>query len=1345
MLRLGCAMLFVWIMILETKAVSGDDRHFFFTHLQLEDGLSQQTVLTIFQDTEQYIWIGTNDGLDRYDGYGYRRYSKEYDDPYYLEDNYIQKILQDSAGNIWVATGWSVNCIDHLTDRITHYRFVEEKREFIGMMHYTSDKRLLVFTENYLYLYDSQRDTFCLQKIDGEMPRDVLSIAEDVNGNFYLGTQSQGFFIYDRDFRFIGKLHAGGSSYGGQLPKGPIAEVWVESRDKIWMIANHKELLLYRPQSHEIVTVKGLYWVSRIIDWDETHLMAGGAYGLFLVDKNTLEVYPLDVRAGEYGGLSHAYVTSLCKDRNGDLWVGTFYGGVNYFNQYNLRFDFVRSIEAAGVIGEGVEDANGVVWFGMKGGGLLAYDMKTRTQRNYWIEGKPMLYGNVKSVIRQGTDIYLSLNGAKVYRFSIPEKKFYLIADYGVGDIIALYKDSGGRLWIPTNSGAGLVVLDQNGQAIDSLNLCKRYSRLKFIVSVLEIEKNVFLFGTRFCGVYFYNGNTGECNMQSLEKWGLNQDIYLQITSILKDGKGDIWVATKRRGLFRLDSAMQLKERYTQADGLPARIYGIAEHNGDIWLMNSKEFYRLDVRQRKIKRYPAIEELTMAETSVNALFKGSGNRLFLPGTRGFLVVNPDVLTENAVEPPVLLTDLKVDNQIVVPGEKGSPLSKKLNLQGKLILRHDQTNISIGYLALNYLYPQQNRYAYRMLGLEDKWNEAGERREAIYNNLRPGTYTFQVKGSNNEGVWNEKGAELQIVILPPLWDRWWAWLGYLIVVSGIIYVVVRSRYQKLELERSLHLKELEQEKMKELAEEKTRFFTYAAHEFRTPLTLIINPLDDVLQQCALTVNVREALSLVRRSAGRMLSLVNSLLDIERREAGKQKVNLVGMELGAFIRETVIPFASVADSRKIDFNIEVVPEYLPGLYDKEQWESIISNLLSNAFKFTPEGGHIGLSLHLIEKEEAWEVAEGRTLAVDIVRWLYLRVKDDGIGISKEKIDWIFEPFYQGEEDLHGQIAGTGVGLSLIKSVVTQERGIIFARLPEKGTEMCILLPYRAATEEQMQQSIRYNERPDGRESQSKGREISWRVSELKILLVEDNSDALAYLEKQLMGDYVIFTAANGLEAWGIIEREVPDMVISDVMMPVMDGIALCVKLKEDFRFSHIPVILLTAKAMQSQVEEGFKAGADDYIVKPFSVMLLKVRIRNLFSNREQVKKTYTKKFSLDDLGFEIDKANKTFMERYVEIVRNNFRNTDFDADVIYAQMGMSRANFYKKLKSITDMSSNEIIRNIRLESAALLLKETKLSISEVAGQVGFSSVSYFGSCFKARYGMSPREFQNNTLGK
>ena len=696
-------------------------------------------------------------------------------------------------------------------------------------------------------------------------------------------------------------------------------------------------------------------------------------------------------------------------------------------------------------------------------------------------------------------------------------------------------------------------------------------------------------------------------------------------------------------------------------------------------------------------------------------------------------------------PPVLLTDLKINNRIVVPGEKDSPLSKKLNLQGKLILRHDQTNISISYLALNYLYPQQNRYAYRMLGLEDEWNEAGGRREAIYNSLRPGTYTFQVKGSNNEGVWNEKGAELQIVILPPLWDRWWAWLGYLVVVSGIVYTVVRSRYQKFELERSLHLKELEQEKTKELAEEKKRFFTYAAHEFRTPLTLIINPLNDVLLHHALSAGVREALSLVHRSAERMLSLVNSLMDIEREEAGKQQVNPVALDLRAFVRETAIPFASVADSRKIGFNIEVVPEYLPAWYDKEQLESIISNLLSNAFKFTPEGGHICLSLYLVEPEEARKAAEGRTLAADVVRWLYLRVKDDGIGIPKEKIDRIFEPFYRGEEDLHGQIAGTGVGLSLIRSVITRRQGIIFARLPEQGTEMCVLLPYRAATEEQMRQSVRHNERPDGPEPESESREIPWRVSELKILLVEDNSDALAYLEKQLMGDYVIFTAANGMEAWSIVEREVPDMVISDVMMPVMDGIALCTRLKEDFRFSHIPVILLTAKTMQSQVEEGLKAGADDYIVKPFSVMLLKVRIRNLFSNREQMKKTYAKKYSLDNLGFEIDKANKTFMERYVEIVRNNFRNADFDADAIYAQMGMSRANFYKKLKSITDMSSNEIIRNIRLESAALLLKETKLSISEVAVQVGFSSVSYFGSCFKARYGMSPREFQNNVREK
>lgn len=1325
-------------------AVNKED--FFFTRLEFEDGLSQQTVFAIFQDSDHFIWIGTSDGLNRYDGYEFRKYGKEYEDPFYLEDNYIQKILQDSVGNIWVTTGWSVNCIHYQTEAISHYYFVQHKeREYMSTMFYTSDRRLLAFTEKNLYIYDSQRDTFCLYELQGEiLPVDVLSVAEDRAGNFYLGTHAMGIFIYDREFRLVDRLLPGASEFRGVLPEGPLEELFFDGEDKMWMVSDRKHLLCYYPEERRFVRVAGLDWVVKVIDWDENYLLVGSSNGLFFVDKESFAVSAVDINVGEHGGLSHHYVTSLFKDLNGDLWVGTFYGGVNYCNKYNHRFNFVKSYVTGGVLTSGADDWKGRVWFAIDKGGLLEYDVRRHTQKSYWINQDGRNENNIKTVIADGDDVYFSMYGAQIYRFSIPDKKFHLVADYGVGDICTLLKDSKKRLWIPTNTGQGLIVLDKEKRVIDSLNLCKKYSRLAFIVSILEIDKNVFLLGTQFSGLYLYDENTGQFTMLPYSDWGHDGQIYIHVTSMLKDGAGDIWVATKSQGLYKLDNQLKLKGRYTQADGLPARIYGIAEHNGDIWLMNSREFYRFDPRQHTLECFPAIEEIMAPGTTVNAIFKGTDDRLYLPGTNGFLMIDPSKLVENSVIPPVVLTELKIDNEIIQPTIQDSPLSVKLNLQHKIVLRYDQTNLSIGYLALNYLYPQQNRYAYRMLGFENKWNEVGDRREAYYNNLQPGTYTFQVKGSNNDGVWNEEGAELQIVVLPPLWARWWAWAGYFLVVSVVVILIVRARHQKHELERFLHLKELEKEKLRELAEERNRFFTYAAHEFRTPLTLIINPLNEILQKYVHAAGVKESLLLIRRSAEKLLSLVNSLMEVEKREGGKLELHPAGLDFGRFVREMSLPFVSIADSRRIHFKTEVYPEYIPAFYDKEQLEPVFFNLLSNAFKFTPEEGHISLEVKLMSGQEVQKVAGERSLKPTVREWLFIRVNDDGIGIPKDQINQVFEPFYQGEKDLHGQIAGTGVGLSIVKSIIGQHEGIIFVGECEQGTDMCILLPYCPATEEQMQIGEKGEEEKMKRTAdseRSKSMDINPAISNKMVLVVEDNPEALNYLEKQLSSDYRVVTATNGLEAWENIMREVPDMVISDVMMPEMDGIELCTKIKKDFRFSHIPVILLTAKVMQSQIEEGFEAGADDYISKPFSISLLKVRVRNLFANRKQMQKTFAKKFSLNELGFEVEQANKPFMERYVEIVRKNFRNPDLDADTIFCEMGMSRANFYKKLKTITDLSSNEIIRNIRLESAALLLKETKLSVSEVASQVGFSSVSYFGSCFKTRYGTSPKEYQNN----
>jgi len=1328
--------------------VSAAEEDFFFKHLEVEDGLSQQTVLTIFQDADQYMWFGTRNGLNRYDGYEFRKYRKDYDDPHSLGDNYIQQILQDTARNIWVATTRSVNRIHYRTEKLNRYSFKEgTAHEFVNTIFSASDGRLMVFTARANYWYDHRQDTFRLLELEGkDSPRDVLFVLEDRQGNFYFSTKNQGVFIYDHQLHLKRRLQPGDTA-GQHFPAGYMSYLYQENENRIWMVHEGKKLYYYLPEDNKIVLYTGVSEVRKIIGWNEKYLLAGTFHGLVLVDRYTLEPLPVDMKIGSQGGLSHYSVLSLYKDCHGNLWVGTYSGGVNYYNKYNHRFNYVSAHEFSGIIGMGAEDSKGTVWFATEGGGLLAYDKEKHTQKNYWIHQKREGAYNqniIKYLMLEGDQLYCTMHGAELYRFSIPEKQYHFIGSYGNGDICTLYRDSEKRLWIPTNTGYGLIVMDGDKQ-VDSLNLTLKHEELGVIVSILELEKKVFLFGTRTYGLFIYNENTGEFFRLPGKDWGLSAETYFEVTFMLRDSKGDIWVAMNGAGLFWFDGQMKLRKRFAKTEGLlDERVYGIVEHGKEIWLMCSHEFYRLDSGRKKLKRFYAIDGFLPVEFTVAGMFQGTDGKLYLPGTKGFLVADPDVLTENAVIPPVILTELKVDNVKVYPAEAGSPLKEKIGLQRKIVLAHDQTNLTLGYTALNYLYPQQNQYAYRMLGLEEKWNEVGNRREAYYSNLKPGSYTFQVIASNNDEVWNRQGASLQIIVLPPLWFRWWAWLSYFLLGGCVVYAIVHSRYRKHELERSLHLKQLEQEKLKELAEERTRFFTYVTHEFRTPLTLIINPLNDLLQKYVHVAGVKESLLMVRRNAGRLLSLVNSLMDIEKRQVGKIEWNPVCFDFAAFTNEMGASFTSLAQSRRIRFVTETVPDYIPAFYDKEKLEPVFFNILSNAFKFTPEQGEILLRTELLSREQALNLSD-EDLIEGTEQWLYILVKDSGIGIPADRMEQVFEPFYQGEHDVHGQISGSGVGLSIARSVIRQHEGVIWVRPCVKGTEMCILIPYRPASEDEMknswllQEEAKKENKPDG--EASSGVERQWALPAYKVLLVEDNPEALDYLKKQLSREYAVLTATNGEEAWKIIVQDIPDMVVSDVMMPGMNGIELCTKIKEDFRFSHIPVLLLTARSMQEQIEEGFKVGADDYIPKPFSISLLEIRMRNLFRNREQMKKAFAKKLSLDDLGFEVDKANKTFMERYVEIVRSNFRNPALDAETIYTEMGMSRANFYKKLKSITDLSSTEMIRKIRLESAAQLLKETNLNVSEVAAQVGFSSNSYFGSCFKARYGMSPKEYQNN----
>ena len=1335
-------ILFILIPIASSLRGQESDNPFFFTSLNIENGLSQQTVNAIYQDTDGYLWFATRNGLNRYDGYEFKVYRKNYRDTHSLCGNEIQSITQDSAKDLWIGTIEGINRIDYKTGEIFRYLLPGDNN--IEAMFHSSRDELFFFTSTQAWHYDRINDTIRPFRF-GHLPEKayVRAVTEDLQHRLYLGT-AQGVFIYDRNREFLEHLPCNAQAEIS-LPGDYVSFMTVDDTGQVWIVSSYNRVSCWNPMTRRLDTVEGLHNVRQLIDYDDSTMLVGTFYGLAFLHKHNLHPTRIPMKIGEKGALTHYSVLSLYKDRQDNLWVGTYSGGVNYDSKYSYRLNYVPSLRFTGLIGAGTEDKNGNLWFATEGSGLLFYDPSTQKQQLYPIyEGNRDYFRNiVKSILRDGDDILCATHNGQVFRFSTARKTYELLYDFKRNDIHTLYRDSKDRLWIPTNTQAGLVVMDK-GRKTETLNIKKQYPHLSPISVITEIHEGQFLIGTQQDGLVFIDENKSETRLLCGDAFGFSPEDNIWVTGIARDSGGDIWVSTNGAGLFCFDPALKLKKNYNKENGLSNEcIYNLIDQDELLWLISSREIFRLNKNSGRLNAFYSKTGLIPQEFTPYAAYCSSNGIFYLPASDGFLVFNPLKLYDNHIAPPVLLTSLSIDNQEQIPGK--SPLLKhKLQLQKKLVLPYNRTNLNIGYTALNFLYSEQTDYAYRLEGVDVSWNEVGNRRNAFYSNLKPGEYKFRVIASNNQGVWNKEGATLDIIVLPPLWFRWWAICGYCFVVLFVIYKIVMARHRKHELEASLLREQLEQKKLEEIDQERLRFFTQVTHEFRTPLTLIINPLDDLIHRYFHIAGLKEALQPIRKNADRLLSLVNSLMDIQKQNTGQENLKYIPFDFMIFLREMKGSFEPLAAQRNINLQLQLEHEILPVRYDREKLERLFFNLLSNACKFTPSGGSVTLSYRLLSPSEAESLGLPVNRTTEEAEWLIIQVKDTGIGISEEQMRHIFDPFWHSDDDLHGEIAGSGLGLSITKLIAEQHGGSIQVKKNEPtGTCMSVFLPYRPVPssefclpgpQETERTEVAFSETPETLIAERK---------RYKILLVEDNQDILSYLTRNLAASYHILTATHGEEALTVVREEVPDMIVSDVMMPVMDGLELCRRLKNDPQFCYIPVILLTARSMGMQIEEGFDAGADDYIVKPFSLSLLQSRIRNLFSNREQLKEIFSKKLSLETLGIAVNSTDETFVQRYIQIVRNNFTNPKLDVDFICQEMGMSRANFYKKLRSVTELSPMDMIRNIRLESAAQLLRESQLTISEITARVGFNSNSYFSTCFKALYGVTPRNYQANSM--
>jgi len=1343
---------------------------YYFSQLSLNNGLSQITVLCSCQDSKGFIWFGTRNGLNRYDGYGFDVFLNDVNDSASISDNHILCITCDKNENLWIGTNNGLNKLDLSTNTFKRYFHNSADKNSIDhntiySLYVDDENNLWVGTMSGLNLYEPDNDCFKSINPDSLFTNNPINAMLRKGDQLLLATTYHGIVrINANTFEYtIDKNNQGNPDY---LDNCYIRSMYQDKNNNLW-------LGTYGNGVYEAPESGGQYihynkstgltddFIRCISESPAGDILIGTFNGLNVINPQTKEITLYNTYSG-HGDLSHYSVFSILFDRSGTLWIGTYAGGINYYSPLTRSFKFydpeTDKKTMIGILFGPMLEYGSCLYVATEGRGLLEYNMKTESFQEHLLTANSSDIAYRKNILKclylDGDKILCGTNSGAIYAFDMKSKRMSLKYKLDTDQpIYVLQRDSSGCLIAGGIERTGLYRINPNGSIQTHFPVKDGEEvTLSNVRTFLELRKNVYLIGTRTEGLYKYDANEetlvqyeaipGNKNSKSLS------DNY--ISSICRDKEGNIWIGTFGGGfcLFNPDTEEFTtfgKEQGAINNNVCAIVEGL---DGHLWISTIDGISDFNPKDYTFKNYSHSNGISINEFSPHSGIRNSHGEIFFSGNNGFLSFNPGNLSLNPDIPPIVLDEIFVNNERIIPGGKDGILDKRIGWEKSITLKYNQSNIAIHYCALSFIFPERNQYAYQLEGFDKKWNEVGSRRVAYYTNIPPGKYIFKVKGSNNDGVWNEAGASLEIIILPPFWKTIWAYLGYTLIVMLIITMFVRYFREKASLEKEMHVKQVEANAREKFHQDRNRLFTNFSHELRTPLTLIINPLDDIIEKEDVTQKVRERLLLMRGNSKRLLRLVNNLMDFQKQESGTLQLRIVEGDIVEFVKEMYLVFNELANSRQIRFNFIHSEKKILCWYDHDLMEKVFFNFLSNAFKNTPDDGSIEIRMNLMLLPDLKKQYPQKSVVFkdEKSKYLTVEIEDSGDGIPADNLEDIFTPFFQVAQSKHAH-SGTGLGLSLSRSIIELHHGIVWAESPENhGAIFRAILPVgkKFFSENEIAKEDKDSENISNYVIDIPMEEINENSNKEKksgiVLVVEDNPDIRKYIKSHLIKEYNILEASNGVEAIEKSMQYLPDLIISDLMMPKMDGIEMCSKLKNNPQTSHIPIIIITAKTTAMDIQEGYESGADDFITKPFNASVLLSRIRNILRTREKLKDLYGKRFSLDTLGIEVSSLDEKFMQKLYEVMTKNVANSELNLDDFCRDVGMSRANLYRKIKSLTGLSPNEYIRKVRLEMAAKILRETDMPVSELYVVVGFNSHAYFTNCFKAMFGVSPTEYAN-----
>lgn len=1326
---------------------------YLFTHISANEGLSQNSAIVIHQDDLGQIWIGTRDGLNKYDGTEFTVYRHDKDNPASISNNDILSIEQDSSGFIWVGTLLGLNRYDPQKGTFKTFLAKENSTSIrsnsIWAIKELSTEELLVGTPAGLLAYNKSKDLF---KVILDRHQ-ILSIFETSNGNVFIGTQ-KGLV------QMVGKT---GDEYQFKTIEGTqglYVQDIIESPDSSLLFGTrNKSVLEYDIQKQELkpyfeeAILKGKNRNARQLLFDDQgKLWIGTYHGLQIADKSkNIKVLSSDINDNE--SINDNFIKALFKDSNGSIWVGTYHGGINIWDESNVNF--INITQKPGNIGlsfksvSSIENYKELIFFGTEGGGISVLDTITKKIEYINTENFPDLKNNnVKALfLSKDKKLWIGLfrDGFVVYdiiskRFDNMQLPSDLLLYMGRAGVYRIQKNGDGDMLIGT-IGNGVIKYNVTTKSFKIFNQGLKSNNLSHnsVKDVKVDSKNniwvATLKGLNLIGdkgtikQYFYNQDlrTGDC-----------------ITAIFEDRDGTIWVGSDVNGLFKFVNndfeSVDIKIDNTPLIGVKSIV---EDGTGNLWIASANQgLINYNPKNKKIiANYTHKEGLASNQFNNNASLRIGKSQFFFGGPAGAIYFNPDKLVKNNYVPQVIITDLKIKNKSISVDDDSKLLSNTISYTKDLVLPHNQGNFSISFSIPNFINTTSNRYMYRLKGLEKDWVETSNN-SAFYTIQSPGNYTFEVKGINSDGVSNAIATSMQIRVKPAPWRTWWAFLLYGVFIFIILYYLLNILKSKSKLEHQLDLEQIQAKQIKESNRAKLEFFTNISHEFRTPLTLILGPIQQLLDNYRGSSSMYKKLKVIESSANHLLQLINRLMDFRKLESNFIQLEAAEGNIVKFLKEIYLSFTEYAKDGNYNYTFHSPSDEIFVYYDRYKLERVFYNLISNAFRYTPENGDI--TLRIVEDAEK----------------ISIRVEDSGVGIEEAYRDKIFERFFElasNRKPDKNYNKSSGIGLSIVKNIIDLHKGKITAQENENNTGSVFLVELPLGrdhlSDKEIIKDFKFSDdltqyvdqlEPEDQlmlqEDSLKGINSKEKPS---VLLVEDNKPLRKLMSDILINDYNIFEAENGKIGYKMAIKEQIDIIVSDVIMPEMTGTELCSLIKEDIRTSHIPLILLTSRSSLIFKLEGLESGADDYISKPFNVREFKLRIKNILSSVARLRQRMNSMEILQPDDIVLSSLDDKLYEKALKIVEKNIDNEQFDIPFFCEELGVSRTVLFRKIKAWTDFTPNEFIQHLRLKKGAQLLEQGKINISEVSYKVGFKNPKYFGKCFRKKYGKTPKEYSKTFL--